>query len=196
MLQRVLAKKELRKSLRGRRWPRKWCIICSPSLVPSQAATDRAAPWAEDLPLWPLETHQPLWRLGSVTASLPGGKWYSLFSPGVGWWCEVVMGMVVGGSRRGAWHITVHCSTVKSRLAGWLFPRRKCREESHSCMAIKSCLVGLPLRQESSWLQSSGGEREGEEAEISCSTQHWCAQLCRNFPVASVLKTAGFGEPV
>lgn len=89
----------------------------------------------------------------------------------------------------------MHCSTVKSRLAGWLFPRRKCGEESHSCMAIKSCLVGLPLRQEASWLQSSGGVCEGEEEEISRSTQHWCDHLCRNFPVASVLKTASSEEP-
>lgn len=48
-----------------------------------------------DLPLWPLETHQPLWRLGSATARLLGGKWYSLFSPGVG--------MVVWGSGGAGW---------------------------------------------------------------------------------------------
>lgn len=36
--------KGIEKISEGRRWPRKWCIICSPSLVPSQADTDRAAP--------------------------------------------------------------------------------------------------------------------------------------------------------
>lgn len=61
-------------------------------------------------------------------------------------------------------------------------------------MAIKSCLVGLPLCQEASWLQSSGGACEGAEGEISRSAQPWCDHLCRNVPGASVLDTASLGS--
>lgn len=41
---------------------------------------------------------------------------------------------------------------VKSPLAGGLCPARKCREDSYGCMTVKSCLAGLPLCQEASWL--------------------------------------------
>lgn len=56
---------------------------------------------------------------------------------------------------------------VKSPLAGGLCPTRKCREDSHGCMTVKSCLAGLPLCQEASWLSICSGVREERRDGVS-----------------------------